>query len=227
MPIAARSEEHTSELQSQFHLVCRLLLEKKKIDVPIALTVGTSGGVGAKRNSVGVVLGAAQEPAGARCGRQMVTLVIPSPVFFFNDPAPTEIYTLSLHDALPISTWARQAARPDRLAGDRGAGRRLLLVRVEMELRVRRASGLGAETLSQGLDLQDLGRRDGDGVDARLVDRKVPLYSVGQEHGEADQPADGPSREPPLRAARRPSHDLFWRDPLLRHEGDPRGRNPV
>src|SRR6266481_6255433 len=27
---SARSEEHTSELQSQFHLVCRLLLEKKK-----------------------------------------------------------------------------------------------------------------------------------------------------------------------------------------------------
>src|SRR5689334_24076571 len=27
---ANRSEEHTSELQSQFHLVCRLLLEKKK-----------------------------------------------------------------------------------------------------------------------------------------------------------------------------------------------------
>src|SRR5438309_3658007 len=28
----SRSEEHTSELQSQFHLVCRLLLEKKKKD---------------------------------------------------------------------------------------------------------------------------------------------------------------------------------------------------
>src|SRR5689334_24153744 len=28
--ISIRSEEHTSELQSQFHLVCRLLLEKKK-----------------------------------------------------------------------------------------------------------------------------------------------------------------------------------------------------
>src|SRR5689334_24851114 len=28
---SSRSEEHTSELQSQFHLVCRLLLEKKKI----------------------------------------------------------------------------------------------------------------------------------------------------------------------------------------------------
>src|SRR5689334_6449156 len=26
-----RSEEHTSELQSQFHLVCRLLLEKSKL----------------------------------------------------------------------------------------------------------------------------------------------------------------------------------------------------
>src|SRR5438309_7154563 len=26
----ARSEEHTTELQSQFHLVCRLMLEKKK-----------------------------------------------------------------------------------------------------------------------------------------------------------------------------------------------------
>src|SRR3990172_11251843 len=28
-PIYARSEEHTSELQSRLHLVCRLLLEKK------------------------------------------------------------------------------------------------------------------------------------------------------------------------------------------------------
>src|SRR5438309_2505190 len=27
--LGTRSEEHTSELQSQFHLVCRLLLEKK------------------------------------------------------------------------------------------------------------------------------------------------------------------------------------------------------
>src|SRR2546422_5900508 len=29
-----RSEEHTSELQSRLHLVCRLLLEKKKIGTP-------------------------------------------------------------------------------------------------------------------------------------------------------------------------------------------------
>src|SRR2546422_1225199 len=30
---AVRSEEHTSELQSRLHLVCRLLLEKKKKNV--------------------------------------------------------------------------------------------------------------------------------------------------------------------------------------------------
>src|SRR5205809_2256771 len=29
-PASLRSEEHTSELQSRLHLVCRLLLEKKK-----------------------------------------------------------------------------------------------------------------------------------------------------------------------------------------------------
>src|SRR2546422_9166119 len=31
MPDLSRSEEHTSELQSRLHLVCRLLLEKKKM----------------------------------------------------------------------------------------------------------------------------------------------------------------------------------------------------
>src|SRR6185503_11808875 len=47
--------------------------------------------------------------------------------FFFNDTATTEIYTLSLHDALPISDAARPARR---LAGGllglhrRSAGRR-------------------------------------------------------------------------------------------------------
>src|SRR5207249_10674292 len=30
---ARRSEEHTSELQSRFDIVCRLLLEKKKISI--------------------------------------------------------------------------------------------------------------------------------------------------------------------------------------------------
>src|SRR2546429_6391974 len=33
--------------------------------------------------------------------------------FFFNDTATTEIYTLSLHDALPIS-WVKRASARDR-----------------------------------------------------------------------------------------------------------------
>src|SRR3712207_8131643 len=33
--IVARSEEHTSELQSRQYLVCRLLLEKKKKHIPL------------------------------------------------------------------------------------------------------------------------------------------------------------------------------------------------
>src|SRR5215203_6005832 len=32
--------------------------------------------------------------------------------FFFNDTATTEIYTLSLHDALPISSWAEEPIPP-------------------------------------------------------------------------------------------------------------------
>src|SRR5690625_6785259 len=35
-PLHRRSEEHTSELQSRGHLVCRLLLEKKKWTQPTA-----------------------------------------------------------------------------------------------------------------------------------------------------------------------------------------------
>src|SRR2546429_3595920 len=34
-----RSEEHTSELQSRLHLVCRLLLEKKKTNSAIRLPI--------------------------------------------------------------------------------------------------------------------------------------------------------------------------------------------
>src|SRR5260370_28645830 len=38
-PAQMRSEEHTSELQSHLNLVCRLLLEKKKIDPIFACTL--------------------------------------------------------------------------------------------------------------------------------------------------------------------------------------------
>src|SRR5579872_270309 len=81
--ILLRSEEHTSELQSRPHLVCRLLLEKKKknilrifffIDFFILLYIFQIE----KINKIFYFC------------------------FFFNDTATTEIYTLSLHDALPI-----------------------------------------------------------------------------------------------------------------------------
>src|SRR5579884_2150407 len=79
---AARSEEHTSELQSRGHLVCRLLLEKKK-NRTLALC----------RLLLEIALGG--RIAGLLPGHQHY-------FFFFNDTATTEIYTLSLHDALPI-----------------------------------------------------------------------------------------------------------------------------
>src|SRR5205823_13962370 len=51
--------------------------------------------------------------------------------FFFNDPATTEIYTLSLHDALPISTgsargqpWPATAPVDQRVPVRRGGGSR-------------------------------------------------------------------------------------------------------
>src|SRR2546426_9436521 len=42
--------------------------------------------------------------------------------FFFNDTATTEIYTLSLHDALPISQGELGARLADRLGGEDADG---------------------------------------------------------------------------------------------------------
>src|SRR3712207_8823223 len=42
--------------------------------------------------------------------------------FFFNDTATTEIYTLSLHDALPI--WLERRGRTGRTRRTRGEGHR-------------------------------------------------------------------------------------------------------
>src|SRR3712207_8802548 len=43
-------------------------------------------------------------------------------VFFFNDTATTEIYTLSLHDALPIFRGPHRAARAARARPRDGGG---------------------------------------------------------------------------------------------------------
>src|SRR5215208_3229044 len=89
-----RSEEHTSELQSRGHLVCRLLLEKKNIDRDARF--GDSTTVEERRlQRVLLELLSVAQP--------LVCLPCRTDCFFFNDTATTEIYTLSLHDALPIS----------------------------------------------------------------------------------------------------------------------------
>src|SRR6267142_2026787 len=90
-----RSEEHTSELQSHVNLVCRLLLEKKN-EIPAR----GRGGL------VRPLLPFAKEPLVAHVA-ELGLPVHDDPAnrdscFFFNDTATTEIYTLSLHDALPI-----------------------------------------------------------------------------------------------------------------------------
>src|SRR3712207_6435317 len=53
----------------------------------------------------------------------ILTCVVPC-FFFFNDTATTEIYTLSLHDALPIchERAVAQEWRPDRVADPQGVG---------------------------------------------------------------------------------------------------------
>src|SRR3712207_4402366 len=57
--------------------------------------------------------------------------------FFFNDTATTEIYTLSLHDALPISVWQSLTT----LREHRGDGHNAALLQ-------RGISGVGAHVLA-------------------------------------------------------------------------------
>src|SRR4030066_41029 len=51
-----------------------------------------------------------------------MTIQVPQ-IFFFNDTATTEIYTLSLHDALPISGRWRGRDQGRRLDRDRDEGK--------------------------------------------------------------------------------------------------------
>src|SRR6516225_9646284 len=94
-----RSEEHTSELQSHVNLVCRLLLEKQKEVHLLNLTPQEELGrpidqwARALSQSTCPLSGAALwlSPYRRNAGHS-----------FFHVPATTDIYTLSLHDALPI-----------------------------------------------------------------------------------------------------------------------------
>src|SRR3954463_15263367 len=99
---ALRSEEHTSELQSHDNLVCRLLLAKKKFPPRGAkcanCTAAPPGYTPCALQRCRTVLLRPRRPAA------LPHLRCPRFFFFFNDTATTEIYTLSLHDALPISS---------------------------------------------------------------------------------------------------------------------------
>src|SRR6516164_3242423 len=101
-PCTGRSEEHTSELQSQFHLVCRLLLEKKN---------RSARGNSAHCYSVAIasISLALYHPCTPSSFPYPFYIWLGSRFrwksdifFFFNYTATPEIYTLSLHDALPI-----------------------------------------------------------------------------------------------------------------------------
>src|SRR4029450_2086692 len=113
------SEEHTSELQSLTNLVCRLLLEKENHP----RTTLVNGQSAASCITVALHLRARRAPAPARpclLGRPPVRTLAPRVLlFFFNDPAPAEIYPLPLHDALPIS---RCSPSSTARAGQRGCG---------------------------------------------------------------------------------------------------------
>src|SRR3954463_13486041 len=99
--VCSRSEEHTSELQSHDNLVCRLLLEKNA-QVRHGQDRADAGGFGERLRGPrprGRFRSPARRPPPSRRAMWRLFLGLS---FFFNDTATTEIYTLSLHDALPI-----------------------------------------------------------------------------------------------------------------------------
>src|SRR2546430_4808003 len=61
----------------------------------------------------------------------MVRLLCGSFLFFFNDTATTEIYTLSLHDALPISCSSRPRRPRPPDTGERASAHRSRAAQLE------------------------------------------------------------------------------------------------
>src|SRR5471030_1814498 len=115
-PDPDRSEEHTSELQSLRHLVCRLLLEKKKTGRPAADHPNTPHQRTAADRKATLCSSSLTLTSMLLFVIQLFLLSIDYPFFFFNDTATTEIYTLSLHDALPIFRRWTRAMADDRFA---------------------------------------------------------------------------------------------------------------
>src|SRR6202451_4545898 len=97
-----RSEEHTSELQSPNNLVCRLLLEKKKT-CPRYSRRCAWGDTTHDSLVVHTTLFGSFRDGDVVLQTDDMIVYRSHDFIFFNDTAPTEIYALSLHDALPIS----------------------------------------------------------------------------------------------------------------------------
>src|SRR6202048_759398 len=88
----ARSEEHTSELQSPYDLVCRLLLAKKR----------------GRRGTASASMARTAPPPGL-CQARPATIRIPVPgdtrsasIFFLKNAAPPDSYPLPLPGPFPI-----------------------------------------------------------------------------------------------------------------------------
>src|ERR1039457_3267769 len=101
-PKLMRSEEHTSELQSPCNLVCRLLLETKKHPTRFQSPCNLVCRVGADRDGARAPRVRGRPIKRSLGGRRGDEYAVRLFFFFFNDTATPEIYTLSLHDALPI-----------------------------------------------------------------------------------------------------------------------------
>src|ERR1041385_1150853 len=86
--VGDRSEEHTSELQSRLHLVCRLLLEKKKKMHELHKSSDYSSSFFQFNSGQGFI--------------EELLSKIYTFHFFFNDRATPEFYPFSLQAPLPI-----------------------------------------------------------------------------------------------------------------------------
>src|ERR1022692_1294100 len=107
-----RSEEHTSELQSPCNLVCRLLLEKKKKKQKRKKPNSKYTQIDRSHTHMPYSFPSSSPTYPCSPSLCLVLYFFPFFFFFFNDTATTEIYTLSLHDALPICWFEFLAPAP-------------------------------------------------------------------------------------------------------------------
>src|SRR3989454_10641997 len=101
-----------------------------------------------------------------------ISALHPSLFFFFNDTATTEIYTLSLHDALPISQIARIEPQ---IAAQRRRRRPITLGELVQDAHLRQRERALVRPLAQHADLP--------GVEPVEAARRLhPLLQLARRH---------------------------------------------